>query len=50
MLKEKIKIIKIDSNYIEYLRKFDLKVQFMPLYFRIEIAYILFTIHLTLAA
>lgn len=28
MLKEKIKIIKIDPNYIEYLGKFDSKVQF----------------------
>lgn len=28
MLKEKLKIIKIDPEYIEYLRKFDSKVQF----------------------
>lgn len=28
MLKEKIKIIKIDPNYIAYLGKFDSKVQF----------------------
>ncbi len=28
MLKEKLRIIKIDPEYIEYLRKFDSKVQF----------------------
>lgn len=31
MLKEKLKIIKIDPKYIEYLRKFDSKVQFNKL-------------------